>query len=110
MSYCVVLCTCPSEEVAVALSEHIIATSLGACVNIVPGLTSIYRFAGKLEKNNETLLIIKTTADLYTRLEQLIIENHPYECPEVIKLPIEQGFKGYLQWIESSVLKSASNA
>ncbi len=100
----VVLCTCPSEEVAKALATKAVESRLAACVNIIPGLTSIYTWQDKLETANESLLLIKTTADAFPKLEALLLHEHPYECPEVIGLNIEHGTRGYLQWIEKTVL------
>jgi periplasmic divalent cation tolerance protein len=103
----VVLCTCPKNEVATDLAHQIIASKLAACVNIVPGLTSIFCWQGKTETAIEVLLLIKTTAKAYPKLEALLAEAHPYDCPEVIGLPIELGIKGYLEWIKDNVLATA---
>lgn len=99
----VVYCTFPNEEKALEIAKLLIDTQLAACVNVLPGLTSIYTWQGETLSAKECLLMIKTKAEIYTKLEKLIKENHPYDCPEIIGLPIEHGLKGYLQWIENSV-------
>ena len=104
VQYYVVFCTCPNNEVAKDLAKKVVLAKLAACVNIVPGLTSIYTFENKIETSSESLLIIKTTEAIYSKLETMLVENHPYQCPEVIGLPIELGSKGYLQWLKNSVL------
>lgn len=104
-SCCIVLCSCPDNEVATTLAKQIVESKLAACVNVLPGMTSIYTWEDKLETATEVLLIIKTTVLAYSALELYLKKAHPYECPEIIALPIEQGFKGYLQWINNSVEK-----
>lgn len=95
-----ILCTCPDEATARIIADHLVDQQLAACVNILPGLTSVYQWQGKRETAQEHLLLIKTTNEAYQTLEQSITELHPYELPEVIAVPINQGLDGYLQWIE----------
>jgi periplasmic divalent cation tolerance protein len=102
--YRVVLCTCPDMETATQLANHIVGAKLAACVNIIPHLTSIYSWNNKIEKTSEILLIIKTTLQFYKALEVYLADAHPYECPEIIALPIEQGLTGYLKWIDDTLL------
>ena len=104
----VVLCTVPSEEVGADLARSLVAEHLAACVNIVPGLRSIYRYKGVLEDDRELLLVVKTSADCYPRLEQRIRELHPYEVCEVIALDVVAGSQPYLDWLtqETSVAHS----
>jgi len=101
--YQIVFCTCPNQEIAVKLGSALVEAKLAACVNIIPGLTSIYTWQEKIETSTEVLLIIKTKTSLFQALETFILQNHPYECPEIVGIPISQGFSGYLQWIEKSV-------
>ena len=103
--YCVVLCSCPDNEVATTLAKQIVESKLAACVNVLPAMTSIYTWENKLETATEVLLMIKTSFLAYSALELYITKAHPYECPEIIALPIDQGFEGYLQWINNSVKK-----
>lgn len=96
---CVVLCTAPSEEVAVNIARALLEERLVACVNLVPGVRSLYRWQGKLEDERELLLVIKTRASLYARLEPRLRELHPYEVCEVVRLGVEAGSAPYLAWI-----------
>lgn len=104
---CLVLCTCPNSKVAHDLAQQLIESGLAACVNILPEITSVYTWKGKTESGTEILLFIKTTLKAYPKLESLIKTLHPYECPEVIEIPIHHGLTGYLQWIKDSVLAEA---
>jgi periplasmic divalent cation tolerance protein len=100
MPHLLILCTCPDQATAQTIANQLVDQALAACVNILPGLTSIYQWRGKRETAQEHLLLIKTTDEAYKTLEQAITELHPYELPEVIAVPITQGLNGYLQWIE----------
>lgn len=99
----VVLCTCPDRETALKLAETLVDRELAACVNIVPGLTSVYRWKGQRETAEEWLLLIKTRLGAYPELEKAIRALHPYELPEIIAVPIERGLSEYLAWIDGSV-------
>uniref|UniRef100_A0A915PCS4 Hexosyltransferase n=1 Tax=Meloidogyne floridensis TaxID=298350 RepID=A0A915PCS4_9BILA len=89
--YKVVYVTVPSTEIGKNIAKEIIQKRLAACVNIVPQLTSIYEWKGKIEEENESLLIIKTEADRLIQLEETVNKIHPYDVPEFIVLPIEKG-------------------
>lgn len=97
--YCTVLCTCPDEACARRIADHLVSKQLAACVNIVPGLTSVYVWKGQTEHSTELLLIIKSRAELFSRLETAIREHHPYELPEIIAVPIILGTADYLKWV-----------
>ena len=99
----VVLCTCPDAVVAQALAHAVVEQRLAACVNLLPGITSVYRWQGAVESASECLLVIKTEANVYPALESALVAQHPYEVPEVIALPIVQGLPNYLHWIAESV-------
>ncbi len=99
----IVLNTCPDAESAQCIAAALVDKDLAACVNIVPGLRSIYRWKGKRESADELLLIIKSRVADYAKLEALIRELHPYELPEIIAVPIHAGLAAYLQWIERDV-------
>lgn len=101
--YQIIFCTCPSSEVAKKIATQLVESNLAACVNILPELTSVYRWENKTETQTEILLMIKSTANLYHQLEKAIIEQHPYDTPEIIALPIKQGLTKYLKWIDASV-------
>ncbi len=99
----IVFCTCPDRETALRLAETLVDRELAACANVVPGLTSVYRWQGRRETAEESLLLIKTRADAYPELEEAIRALHPYELPEIIAVPIEQGLAAYLAWIDNGV-------
>ena len=97
--YCLVLSTCPMGEPAESLARFLVEEHLAACVNILPGVTSVYPWGGKIETGSEALLLIKTERVLYQRLETELRERHPYELPELIVIDIERGLPDYLNWI-----------
>lgn len=102
-AYRVVLCTCPEQPVAEHIATTLVNQKLAACVNIIPGIVSIYRWEESVQRDSEWLLIIKTRSNLYPLLEARITELHPYTVPEVIALSLEQGAKAYLDWIDASL-------
>lgn len=106
----VIYCTCPDRAVAERIATALVDEGLAACVNILPGLTSIYRWQGQRQCDSELLLIIKTLNQVYPSLETRIRELHPYEVVEVIALPILQGAADYLAWIEASLNKAAEDS
>jgi periplasmic divalent cation tolerance protein len=101
----IVLTTAGSEEEAQKIARHLVENRMAACVNILPQISSVYRWQGKVEEAREWLLLIKTTGDAFEKVRQAITELHSYELPECICLTIEDGSPKYLQWIEDSVAK-----
>lgn len=99
--YRVVLCTCPEGDTATRLARGLVENRLAACVNVIPGLTSVYPWKGKIETDRETLLVIKTRAGRFAALQEYIHHHHPYELPEIVAVPIEQGSEAYLNWIDA---------
>jgi len=99
MEYCLVLCACPAGDGAKSLAEALVQERLAACVNILPGLVSVYSWQGAMESSQEALLLIKTERRAYPTLEARLRELHPYELPEIIALDIERGLPDYLNWI-----------
>ncbi|KAI8468375.1 MAG: CutA1 divalent ion tolerance protein-domain-containing protein [Monoraphidium minutum] len=99
----VVYVTAPDEKTANHLSEALVSSHLAACVNIVPGLTSVYWWEGKVNRDSELLLVIKTKGALLGELTQQVRRLHPYDEPEVVALPITGGSPSYLQWLHASV-------
>lgn len=97
-----VLCTVPNTETGQNIARVVIHEGLAACVNLLPGITSVYRWQGQLQENSEVLLLIKTRQERYAALEARIKELHPYEVPEVVALKIETGLGSYLDWIAES--------
>ena len=100
---CIVLCTVPDTATGEALGRHLVENGLAACVNLVPGLTSIYRWQQRVEQAAETLLLIKTHSDRFTELCQTIQRLHPYELPEIVAVPLTAGLPAYLDWITQSL-------
>ena len=99
----VVLTTLEKQEDGERLAALLIESELAACVQILPPMISIYRWQGAIERSGEVLLLIKTTRAAYPRLEISIKENHPYQTPEIIALPVETGLADYLNWLGISV-------
>jgi len=103
-NYIIVFNTCNSAEIASTIAEMLVRKKLAACVNIIKGIESVYQWQGKMEHDQEILLIIKTRQSLFPQLEQAIQELHNYELPEIMAVPIETGEKNYLNWIQSATL------
>jgi periplasmic divalent cation tolerance protein len=97
----VVFSTFPSEHVATKIARVLVHERLVACVNVVPGVRSIYRWKDEIDDSREVLAIMKTTAARATALRARIIELHPYEVPEVIAVAVAAGHAPYLDWIET---------
>ncbi len=100
MAYGILLVTIDSEAGAIALGETLVESRLAACVNYFP-VQSIYQWQGNRCREPEWQLVIKTDLAHYTDLEAKIRQFHPYDLPEIIALPIAQGFPPYLEWIAS---------
>lgn len=98
----VVLSTAPDDEVAARVARALVEGGLAACVNIVPGVRSIYRWQGKLCDDAERLLVIKTRPARADAVIAAIKANHTYECPEAIVLPITGGAAAYLAWVQEN--------
>jgi periplasmic divalent cation tolerance protein len=101
MDYCVVLVTVSSETEAKTIARALVEERLAACVNIIPGLTSIYRWEENICEDRELLLVIKTRGQKVAALRDCIVHLHSYAVPEVIALPITEGSASYLAWLDS---------
>jgi len=101
--YLVVFITAPVDK-GEELASFIIDSKLGACVNLVKEVDSTYWWKGKVEKDKECLLIVKTSGERFGRLLEEVKKKHPYTVPEIIALPIVAGNEDYLNWIEESLL------
>jgi periplasmic divalent cation tolerance protein len=99
----VVLTTLEKQEDGERLARLLVEGELAACVQILPPMISVYRWEGAVERASEILLLIKTARAAYPRLETVIKENHPYQTPEIIALPVEAGLAGYLSWLGGAV-------
>lgn len=98
-----VVTTFPNSDVARQIGTQLVESQLAACVNTIPGVTSIYRWKGKVENESEVIGLIKTTRDQLVHLETWLQENHPYDEPEMIAVEVEAGSTGYLDWVREQV-------
>ena len=98
-----VLTTCGSPEDANRLGKLLVEQRLAACVNAVNNVTSTYRWQGRLQQDQETLLVIKTTEARFAALEQAIRQHSSYELPEVVAIAVHAGSPPYLDWLRESV-------
>jgi periplasmic divalent cation tolerance protein len=96
-----ILCTCPDGESAARIARVLVEEHLAACVNRVPGLTSVYRWQGEIHEDSEVLLLIKTRSELFESLRARLVALHPYDVPEVIALDIAAGHAPYLDWLRT---------
>jgi periplasmic divalent cation tolerance protein len=99
----VVMTTCDSGELAEQIGQHLVERRLAACVEILPGARSIYRWGGKIEDAHEWVLVIKTRRDRFEALRDAILKKHSYDVPELIALPVVDGSAAYLSWIDQEV-------
>jgi periplasmic divalent cation tolerance protein len=93
-----VLVSCPGDF-AEQLAGELVESRLASCINILAGVKSLYRWKGKVERDTESLMLIKCTADNYPGLEARILDSHPYELPEIVTVSELGGLKEYLQWV-----------
>ena len=101
MTILIVLCTCPDDTVGERIATALVEERLAACVNRLPGVASTYRWQDKVCRDNEQLLLIKTTRERFDALRERIVELHPHELPEVIALDIVAGLDRYLAWVDA---------
>lgn len=99
----IVLVTVAARAEGERLAEALVGEQLAACVNIVGPIRSIYRWQGAINRDDEHLLLIKTTRARYAALEARVVELHSYDVPEVVALPIEMGSAAYLEWLRGNV-------
>jgi periplasmic divalent cation tolerance protein len=95
--------TVAKAEDAERIASELVERRLAACVNIVPGLVSVYRWKGAVERDTEVLLVMKTRGERLEALRQALVDLHPYEVPELVALPIVGGHPPYLAWLDESV-------
>jgi periplasmic divalent cation tolerance protein len=98
----VAFCTVPNRGTGERIARALVEERLAACVNLLPGLVSTYRWQGKVEQAAECLLIIKTAHSRFDTLRERIKSLHPYDVPEIIAMPISQGDAQYLKWISEN--------
>ena len=99
----IVLSTCAGREEAERIAHRLVEQQLAACVNILPGVQSIYRWQGKVESAAEVLMAIKTSAGLVPEVQSALAHLHSYEVPEVLVLPVAGGSEAYLGWLKASL-------
>ena len=100
--YILVMSTVPSEDQGKEIARTLINEKLVPCVNIIPAVKSLYMWKNKLNEDDELILIMKSKASLFDKIKERILELHSYECPEIIALPIINGFESYLNWIDEN--------
>jgi periplasmic divalent cation tolerance protein len=105
----IVLVTLPDEASAETMSRELVEKRLAACVSRISGITSLYRWKGEFEESKETLLLVKTRAELYDELEHEIRASHPYTTPEIVALSATEVLEDYFAWVGEETLARASN-
>ncbi|MBI4807466.1 MAG: divalent-cation tolerance protein CutA [Nitrosomonadales bacterium] len=95
----VVITNLPDRATAERIADALVTEGVAACINILAGCTSVYRWEGKLDHADEVPLLIKTTRTAYPRLESALRKLHPYELPEIIAVPVAAGLPDYLNWV-----------
>ncbi|MGH8494949.1 MAG: divalent-cation tolerance protein CutA [Gammaproteobacteria bacterium] len=98
-NHLLVLTTCPDAGTAGTIARTLVEERLAACVNRLDGVVSTYRWQGAMQQESECLLLIKTTAVAFDRLEARLLALHPYELPELVAVPVERGSAAYLDWL-----------
>jgi periplasmic divalent cation tolerance protein len=99
----VVLSTASTAAEAEVIARRLVEDRLAACVNVVTGVRSFYRWKGKIEKSPEWLLVIKSSRGRFEKLRAALEKLHSYDVPEVIALPVVEGTKNYLLWMEGEL-------
>jgi periplasmic divalent cation tolerance protein len=97
------LSTAPSRDVAESIAGPLVEERLAACVNVIEGVTSIYRWQGAIAREVEVLMVIKSTLPRLEALRERLVELHPYEVPEVLVLDVRDGHVPYLDWVRAEV-------
>lgn len=99
--YIIVMVTTPSKQEAEKIAQRLLDAELIACANIIGPVSSIFHWSGKVEKPEEYMTLMKSRRDLFEKLEEYVKKLHSYEVPEILALPIVEGSKAYLEWLES---------
>lgn len=97
-----VFVTCPNRRVAETIGRTLVKERLAACANIIPGLTSIYRWQGKVCREPEVLVLLKTRRSCFAKLARRVLTLHPYSVPAIVALPVTVGSAAYLAWVVES--------
>ena len=96
---CVVMMTAPDEAIAASITGTVVEEKLAACGNLIPKIRSIYRWEGEICDDGEVLVLFKTAESRFESLKERLLELHPYECPEVIRIDVNGGSTDYLSWV-----------
>ena len=99
----VVISTAPRAEDAEFIARELVERRLAACVNVLPPMTSIYRWRGEVERAEEVLMVVKTTEDRFEAVRDALVKGHSYDVPEVLALEVKAGHAPYLAWLDESV-------
>lgn len=99
----VVMSTCSSEEEAERISKALVEERIAACVNVIPGLRSFYRWQGAVESASEWLLLIKSSREKFDAVRIALEKAHSYDVPEIVAIPIVEGSLNYLTWLDGSL-------
>ncbi len=110
MSVLLVLCSCPDPTSAGAIAEGLIEHHLAACVSAVPGVRSVYRWQGAVHRDEETLLLIKTTIEQFDALKVYIVMSHPSAVPEILGFAADRGLDRYLSWVHEETTHPPEHA
>jgi periplasmic divalent cation tolerance protein len=102
VSETVTLVTCKNRKQATAIARTLVREKLAACVNVLPGIASIFRWEGRVEEVREVLLVIKSRRALSKKLISRVRALHSYQVPEVVTIPIASGNPAYLRWVRQS--------
>jgi periplasmic divalent cation tolerance protein len=94
--------TMPDKERATSMARVLVEEGLAACVNVIPGVRSIYRWDGKVQEDEEVLCLIKTRPAVFERARDRILALHPYEVPEILAFTVDDGSAAYLEWLRKS--------
>jgi periplasmic divalent cation tolerance protein len=103
LDFIIVLSTAGNIDEAEKIAEHLVGNHLAACVNILPAVRSVYWWKNAIQKDDEVLMIVKTSKDKFKAVEKMIRSLHSYEVPEIISFALENGSEGYLKWFEDSL-------
>ena len=99
MAYCIINCTTENKEEAIYIAKSLVERKLIACCNIVPSITSVYEWDNELCCDEECLMVMKTKTELFNEVDIAIKELHTYDTPEIICIPINNGSREYLSWV-----------
>jgi periplasmic divalent cation tolerance protein len=103
MTHTIIISTVADQATAELIARRVLQQRLAACINIIPGVTSIYRWQGEIEKSSELILLIKSRADHIDAITETIRSLHPYQLPEIIALPLTAGLPAYFDWIDNQL-------